>query len=319
MTELKNKRIYKVISLFIKLVILILSLLYIWNKLHNVSLVMDDFPDLFSGGNMKYILLIFLLMFVNWGLEACKWKLLISPLEIITFSASLKAVFAGVTISIFTPNRMGEFAARVFFLERSNKIKASLMSLIGSLMQLVVTIVFGVLAYCLLEHTHTGYFQTKQLISANAVFLLLIVLLTITLFIFFMRMNKFPKLKKYIDVFKIYSKKELSFIFFMSLARYIVFSIQYYFALKIFGINGEIIILLSLIAVTFFITSVIPTFALTEIAVRTGVAIYCFGVICSAHASIAASSLFLWLINLGVPALIGSFFVWKLKFFKEQK
>ena len=97
-----------------------------------------------------------------------------------------------------------------------------------------------------------------------------------------------------------------------------MFSIQYYLALKIFGINGGTAIVFSLIALTFFVTSVIPTFALTEIAVRSGVAIYFFGTITIAHAPILASSLFLWIINLAIPALIGMLFVRKLKFFKEQ-
>ena len=84
-----------------------------------------------------------------------------------------------------------------------------------------------------------------------------------------------------------------------------------------FGINGGTVIVFSLIALTFFVTSVIPTFALTEIAVRVGVAIYFFSTIYTSQAPILAASLFLWMVNLAIPALIGSAFVYKLKFFKE--
>ena len=77
-------------------------------------------------------------------------------------------------------------------------------------------------------------------------------------------------------------------------------------------------IVFSLIALTFFVTSAIPTFALTEIAVRSGVAIYFFGTISLAHTPILAASLFLWIVNLAIPALVGMAFVNKLKFFKSE-
>ena len=74
-----------------------------------------------------------------------------------------------------------------------------------------------------------------------------------------------------------------------------------------------------LIAITFFITSVIPTFALTEIVVRSAVAVYIFGILDPAQPLlIASASLLLWIINLAIPALIGSVFIGKLQFFKTQ-
>ncbi|MGZ4056900.1 MAG: lysylphosphatidylglycerol synthase domain-containing protein [Bacteroidia bacterium] len=282
--------------------------------------MMIDFPNLFSDINKLYISAILILMFANWGLEALKWKLLIDPLESITFSSSFKSVFAGITVSIFTPNRTGEFAGRVFFLQKADKIQATVMSLAGSVLQLGVTIIAGVVAYFILENKYYDYFKTEQFISGTSILLLLslLVLIVVIIFIVFkLKDHKIIRLKKYTNVFKMHSKNRLSFIFYLSGIRYIVFSIQYYLALKIFGITGGITIIFSLIALTFFVTSAIPTFALSEIAVRAGVAIYFFETICQNRVAIVSSSLFLWIINLALPALIGSIFVWKLKFFKD--
>ncbi len=315
MKAAKNTLFYKVISLFIKSLILFLSFYYIWDKLQQSSVVFD-FPHLFSSDNKIYTITIFLLMFVNWSLEAFKWKLLIAPLELITFSSSLKGIFSGVTISIFTPNRVGEFAGRVFFLEKADKIKASIMSIIGSVIQLSVTIIAGVIAYFILKKMQFNVFQVEHFYSLKALYLLLALVFIVTAFLVFVILNRkttFISIKKNIEIMNVYSKKELSSAFCISVFRYIVFSIQYYLALRLFGINGGLIISFSLIALTFFVTSAIPTFALTEIAVRAGVAIYFFGTICSVHSSILAASLFLWIINLAIPALIGSGFVWKLK------
>ncbi|HEY0029612.1 MAG TPA: lysylphosphatidylglycerol synthase domain-containing protein [Bacteroidia bacterium] len=319
MNKLNNKRFYKVISLFIKSLILILSFYYIYQKIVTAPLAMDAFS--FNLENAFYILLIFLLMLANWSLEALKWKLLVAPLELISFFASLKAVFAGVTVSILTPNRVGEFAARVFFLEKADKIKASVASLAGSLMQLAVTIAAGMLAYYTLQVKYYDFFQTEQFISTNA--LLLILLIAIALiasvgFIWLKKSTTFIRYKKNLEVFSLYSKRDWNQVFLLSLIRYMVFSLQYYLVLRLFGINAGPVILFSLIALTFFATSAIPTFALTEIAVRAGTAVYFFSTINSDLSAIIASSLFLWIINIALPALMGSAFVWKLKFFKES-
>lgn len=319
MSASQNKPYYKVISLFIKSVILFFSFYYIYDKLNEAPMILD-FSTLFTINHVFYILIIVLLMFLNWGLEAFKWKLLIAPLEKIDFSTSIKGVLSGVTISIFTPNRVGEFAGRVFFLNQADKIQATIMSLIGSLAQLLVTIIAGVFAFYMLEKKYYDFFQIEQFISVNKlllIFALMLVVVSVLIYIIYKKQKSSEKLKKYINTFKLHSRKNLNTVLNLSILRYIVFSTQYYLVLRIFGINGGTIIVFSLIALTFFVTSVIPTFALTEIAVRVGVAIYFFNTIYSSHAPILAASVFLWIINLAIPALIGSAFVYKLKFFKE--
>jgi uncharacterized membrane protein YbhN (UPF0104 family) len=319
MNVLENKPFYKVISLFIKIAILFFSFYFIWKRLTDNS-VDFDLPVLFSAENSFFTIAIILFMFLNWSLEAIKWKLLIAPLEKITFSASLKAVFSGVTVSIFTPNRVGEFAGRVFFLEKADKIQATIRSLIGSLMQLFVTMLAGILGFFILEKKYFDFFDLQQFFSEDFLFLLLLVLIALVVIIVFVIIKRkilFLTIAKYIKTFKRYTLKELNAVFCLSIIRYIVFSFQYYFALRLFGINGETVILFSLIALTFFVTSAIPTFALTEIAVRAGVAVCFFGTISSANSSILAASLFLWIINLAVPAVFGSPFIWQLKFFKR--
>ncbi|MBL0330499.1 MAG: flippase-like domain-containing protein [Bacteroidetes bacterium] len=320
MIPAKNKPLYKVISLFIKSAILFFSFYYIYDKLKEAPLILDV-SMLFSKENRWYTVALLLLMIANWSVEAIKWKRLIEPLEKINFNQSLKGVLAGVTISIFTPNRIGEFAGRVFFLKQSDKIQATIMSLMGSISQLLVTVVAGILAFYILEKKYYDFFQIETFVSVNLLFLILLFIIVLSASAIYLMLKKQPqseKFKKYFETLKLHSKKSLNTVLNLSILRYIIFSIQYYLALKIFGINGGVMIVFSLIALTFFVTSAIPTFALTEIAVRTGVAIYFFGTISDAHASILAASLFLWMINLAIPSIVGSLFVHKLNFFKEH-
>ncbi|OFY82798.1 MAG: hypothetical protein A3F72_01560 [Bacteroidetes bacterium RIFCSPLOWO2_12_FULL_35_15] len=316
----ENKRIYKVVSLLIKTIILILSVWYILAKI-NASNHSIDFVGLFHKSNVFFLFLVFLLMPINWGLEAWKWKILIRPLEEITFAKSLKSIFAGVTISIFTPNRVGEFAGRIFFLEKADKIEATIKSFIGSMIQLFITVGVGLIA--LLFYNKKGYGSSHPILTLdhwNVELFLIIFCLCITCLVFIFVARKYfsGKIKNYLNaVFEI-KKSQVLGVLVLSILRYFIFSIQYYLALKVFNVHLDFTISIVLIAITFFVTSAIPTFAISEIAVRGATAVYFFSTVTNDSTGVVAASLLLWLINLAIPALIGEIFIWKLKFFKTS-
>lgn len=317
MKSLSNKHFYKGISLFIKTMILAFSFWYIWKKITETdeSIGLDELMNVpLTGG----LLLASLLVFLNWGIEALKWKLLIRPLEPLPYMKCLYSILTGVTISIFSPNRIGEFAGRIFFLEKADKVKATIASMLGSMIQLAVTIVAGLLAYFILQRKY-DFFKENEFTSPVFFPVLIggIVLFSaILVFLYVKRNTLFLKYRSYIEVIGQYPKKELNKLITLSVLRYLVFSFQYYLILQLFGINAGITILFALIALTFFVTSAIPTFALTEIAVRGATAAFFFGTISNDTAGIIAASMLLWIINLVIPALLGSLFIWKLKFFK---
>ena len=59
-------------------------------------------------------LAVLLLMPVNWMLEGLKWKLAAGQQVKLSFGNAMRGVLAGVTIGTATPNRIGEFAGRIF-------------------------------------------------------------------------------------------------------------------------------------------------------------------------------------------------------------
>jgi uncharacterized membrane protein YbhN (UPF0104 family) len=317
MEQIKNKGFYKVISLLIKSIILILSFYYIWQKIKDAEKGID-FSEFSSSSNLTILFTVFILMFVNWSLEAVKWKILIKPLEEISFSKALKSVFAGVTTSIFTPNRIGEFAGRIFFLERADKIKAVLKSFVGSVMQLSITVYAGLIA--IFVYIEIGFNTNVKFLNLGVLQIIgiLIVVNLIVPFVMYRCRNRFSiKVQGYLQAFFEIKKKDFFIALGLSLVRYLVFSFQYYLILRVFHINIGYNVAMMLIAITFFVSSVIPTFALAEIAVRGAVAVYFFGFVGADDKAVVAASFTIWLINLALPALIGSAFVWKLKFFKE--
>lgn len=316
-----DKRFYKVISLFIKAVLLIASFYYIIHKLTTPEALSYYHSINFSTETIWLLLFCFLLMFVNWSLEAVKWKLLIAPYEKISWLQSMQSIFAGVTISIFTPNRVGEFTGRIFFLKKADRLIASLRSIVGSFLQLSVTMIAGITGIWI--YVGKGYNTQTPLYSIfdhqRKFMLLLIVCSTFVVALAMMRLSFFAKLKHQMKEIFNMRKSELIGVFLLSVFRYLIFTLQYYLLVLAVGVKMEMMPACMLISIIFFINAVIPSFALTEIVVRSAVAVYVFSILDPAQPLlIATASLLLWSINLAIPALIGSTFIGKLQLFRSH-
>ncbi len=318
-------RTKKITSTCIKTALVLLCFGYLYFKLSvsDLNELWLDAETVFSKTQSFYLLFFtVILMGFNWSLEAIKWQRLIAPLEKITFTDSLKSVLAGVSISLVTPNRAGEFAGKIFYLKQANKPDAMLRSMVGSLSQVLVTLCFGLLSlhYYLYEIKN---FENFKILT----FILILLTIALSCYLFFdiksiaqnwKRGNFIRKIVPYQDATFTITKSELAGITALSLLRYVLFSIQFYFILLIFDLPSGFFSSMLLISLYFFFISLIPTYALTELGIRGSVAIALF---CTQQINCTAvftSSLLLWLINLAFPAIIGSVFVFQLRFFKSE-
>ena len=318
MNAAPSNRAYKVISLLIKAGILILSCWYVFYKLKSAGSQVD-FAAILKQSDALLLGFTFCLMFVNWGLEALKWKLLIAPLENITFLTAFKSVFAGVTVSIFMPNRVGEFAGRIFFLEKAGKVEAMLKIFVGAIAQFSITFCVGIIAMFAVPYfSNSSYADDHFQIAFIVQIIAALIALGAVLFIVLNRLRPgfSAKLQSYFNAVSGISRKELAIIFILSFIRYCVFLFQYYLVMQAFGIRIDFGQAWLLIAILFLITSAIPSFALTEVVTRGAVAASVFELYCADTNPVIAASFVVWIINLAIPAVAGSLFIGKMKFFK---
>ncbi len=138
----------KTISFLLKIGIVAFAIFFLFEQL-TTKTATDQFKqtDIIEQLKDNYftILIVFIMMFLNWFLESLKWRFMISKIEAISLFQSFRAVFSGITVSAFTPNRVGEYAGRVFCLEKADRMQAVLITVIGSMAQLLTTIFFGLL------------------------------------------------------------------------------------------------------------------------------------------------------------------------------
>lgn len=313
----------KYLSIIIKIVIVFFSFYFIYHQLvENKSFEELDISVLIDivKKNKVYIVGVILMMFLNWLVEALKWRYMISKIENISIMTAYRAVFTGITVSTFTPNRIGEYGGRVFCLEKGDRIKAVFITVLCSMSQLLVTILYGSISLFILFDE----------ILIDKTFLSVSLLILLNLFLLFSYFNishivnflgKFKLInsfKKYLEVLVMYNYKDLFIAFIYSNTRYFIFSLQFIILLHVFGINISFMdAILSVMLIFFFIT-ITPTITIAEIGVRGSVAIFVLGLFSSNDIAILSSTTLLWLINLIIPAIIGSFFIFSLKFFRSK-
>lgn len=313
----------KYLSIIIKIVIVFFSFYFIYHQLvENKSFEELDISVLIDTvkKNKVYLVGVIFMMFLNWLVEALKWRYMISKIENISIMTAYRAIFTGITVSTFTPNRIGEYGGRVFCLEQGDRIKAVFITVLCSMSQLLVTILYGSISLFIL---FDEILIDKTFISVSLLILLNLFLLfsyfNISHIVNFLGKFKLVNsFKKYLEVLVMYNYRDLFIAFIYSNTRYFIFSLQFIILLHVFGINISFMdAILSVMLIFFFIT-ITPTITIAEIGVRGSVAIFVLGLFSSNDIAILSSTTLLWLINLIIPAIIGSFFVFSLKFFRSK-
>ena len=277
--------------------------------------------------NYSLIFIVVLMMFINWMLESLKWKFMIRKIEAISFFTSLRAIFSGITVSSFTPNRIGEYGGRVFCLEKSDRIQAIFITILCSMAQLLTTIIFGSFAFFIL---HEQFLDDQYFMIEISSFSLLVLFTFNILFVlayfnvaslikFLLKFSFFNFLRKYINIISLFNIRDLLVTFLFSVLRYLVFSIQFLILLYVFNVDISLFdAILSIMLIFFFIT-LTPTITIAEIGVRGSMALLVLLKFSTNIIGILSSTFLLWIINLIIPAIIGSFFIFSLNFFRKSR
>ena len=319
----------KKLGLIIKLLIVVLSFWFLYQKIFDNDSIEEiklQFLALFENKRSHIdLFFVFGLMLVNWSIDAFKWRFLISKIEKVSFWLSLKAVFLGITVSMFTPNRVGEFGGRVFCLSHADRIKAVLITIFGNVNQLFITLIFGLVALVLFASEYSmsvlpSLFSNTLLLTFFA--LIIIICLLVGLFNtsrFLEVLTRWKTLKKYTEycqTLDVFTNRDILAVLGLSITRYFVYSYQFFMLLKYTGLDISFLDSMIMSSLTFFSMSVIPSIALTEIGVRGSVSVFFFGFISDNVLGIMTAAFSLWFINLVLPAIVGTLFVYQLKFFR---
>ena len=274
-------------------------------------------------GNFLLLSFVILLMVANWSIESIKWKLLIDKLHPISWLEAIEGILFGVTFSLFTPSRIGEFGGRVFALNTDRK-EAIVSTIIGSLAQIVVNLslgALGLLIYSIWYEKMDNYF----LFAFIFIYVLMVAAIHFCFYNLdavstkFSNFSIFKRIYKYIHIIDLYSNKDFLKLEILSIIRYGIYCLQFVLLLYFFGFQLSFSTAMILVAAIFFVQTINPiNIALIDFGFRGNVAAYFLAGFTANPIAIIATTITLWFINLIIPAIVGGISALRFRFFSEE-
>jgi len=241
--------------------------------------------------------------------ESFKWWITLRKEFKIDFWTSFKSVLSGIPVSLITPNRVGSFLGRLFYVPKGYKTKTAVWTTMTNFSQLIITIfmgMVGVFFYLKLVKPKNILVDQSVLYFSGFVFLAMLVIYFIV-----------PKMRgkldrwehhKYVNPISTALEMKKTFLLrllFLSLLRYVIFVTQFILLLMVVDAYPGFLISFITISSIYLVTTLIPSFILGNFGIREGVAITLFEPTGVAVSAVLLASLTLWVVNLLIPAIVG--------------
>lgn len=296
----------------IKLAIVIGATYFIYNKLvYNSQLNFDTFVQQLKASEVftpTTIIMLLFITFLNWFVEIFKWKTLVKQLKQISLWESSAQTLGGLTASLFTPNRVGEYGAKALYFQGSERKQVVGLNFLGNSAQLLVTVSFGIVGFVFFISQFGVELPWRKIAR-----MCIILMVFIGLFLLVSKQKRFQlkgyswaNLKGFIRrIPNTIHLKNLGF----SMVRYLLFSHQFYFLLVLFGLNTSYVTAMSTITSMYLITSLIPMLFIFDVIVKGSLAVWLFGYLNVPELTILMVVSLMWILNFVLPSMLGSYFV----------
>ncbi|NND72655.1 MAG: flippase-like domain-containing protein [Rhodothermales bacterium] len=269
------------------------------------------------SADVSLLLVAVALLPVNVGLETAIWRSVTQQLKIeASWNQLLDAVMAGFTLGAVTPARVGEFAGRSYLLNPDDRWKGAFALALSRQPELCVLGIAGCagLVIFLLDQTTAP----APLWGVVGVGLIATTFVSVVSFKPVLLKPLTLKFGKYVSFFPSSAlaadldSVRLIEALFLSAARYVVFSLQFYLLVRAFGIALPPLDVSAIIASIFLLRFIIPPVTFMDIGIREGASIFLFGIAGASTAGAFNAAFILFAINIVLPALLGIFSARKL-------
>lgn len=265
-------------------------------------------------------LISFLLMFVQWGLEAVKWKMMLRATAFpVKWVTSLKMIFAGLSFSFVTPNRLGEFIGRIMYLPSDKRAVGTAFTVYNIIIQITVYCFFASIALYFLDASLVSH-KLPRLVSnmlhGLQIISPVIFLLSVTFFVMQHRILSLLSNLSFLRKLKptLGECMQLGFdtsfaLIGLTLLKSLVFIFQYWLIFTWLGLELSFFSTFIGVSLMVFGLVVIPTVSFLEIGLRWELSYLLFSMYTSNLLGITIGATIIWFLNVVLPAIIGAFWV----------
>lgn len=266
-----------------------------------------------SAGHLWLLLPAILLMPANWIVEMMKWRMLMRPAVMLSWRRAAAGILSGITFSLFTPNRIGEYGGRILFVDARHNWHAVVASLTGSFAQNLVHITAGCIAVIVM----LSFAEWMPEVAGKGLMVLL-VLATGVLWMMYLHLpavvrffqrwqpprflqNMWNSLEHVATMRRATLLRAVS----LALMRYVIFCMQYMLILRFCGVALPWEMLAAGVAVIFLVQTSIPLPPVVDMMARNEIGILLWAGAGAVELHIIAAGLAVWILNLALPALFG--------------
>jgi uncharacterized membrane protein YbhN (UPF0104 family) len=287
---------------------------YIYDRLaHNSHLDWAQFTDALAKKEaLLPIISVIALTILNRFFEILKWQTLVSTLKNISLWQSTKQVLAAVTLAVFTPNGIGEYAAKALYYRKEEAKRILFLNLVCNGIQMIIAVAAGLAGL-------VAFNSLYHLMPTSLAILVLLGILAVLILVFMSRniAIKGYSLQRLFELINniprpVHRKNTL-----YAVLRYLSITHQHYLIFVAFGVHLPYPVMMAAISGVYFLGSSLPNFAFTDFAVRGSVAVYFFGMMDVNEWIVVFAATLQWLLNIVLPVTIGSYFVLRFKTAKE--
>ncbi len=302
---------------------LLLAVLLYWQLIirSDYSAVWQVFQQETYVPRVHWLLAAIALMPLNWTLETLKWQQFTTIFAKMPFWQAYRAVLAGVTLGLITPQRIGEYGGRVLLGPAGQAWQLALTTLLSNLSQMIVLFSFGLPAFLWFSYNYSDWSAYPLYINIAIAFGLILLFLTGFFSIPYVAialcrllpLRLWKKLQRQLVLLRACSLQLRLRALGWAAARYLVYTIQYWLLLLFLGIDVPTEAAFAGIATIFLIQTGVPLPLLGALLARAEIALLVWGQFHANELSILAATFGLFIINLVLPALPGAILLVKSK------
>lgn len=302
----------------------------IWQKLISIIItaaaiyyiaVNVDFNDVLNRikqANMLFVSVALILLPVNLYLQYLKWKLSCNfYLPQAENKKLLPSLFIGFSAAVFTPARTGEYVGRGIPFKDKKFTDIASAVFFDKFFNLVFVFIFG-LAASLIFAFYTGnnsYFYAA--ITGSAVISALIFFTVVwkkNRFYEYIRLKSVQWLRNKFSFLRIPDKKISVKMTILSFFFYACYIFQFAVLISAFTNDYNIILYVVLAGLIMFVKTLIPNVISGELGIRESASVFFLFAAGKNPAAGFSASLFLFILNIALPAAIGIFFLFRNKY-----
>lgn len=254
--------------------------------------------------HIPFLFGILLLTFSNRFIEILKWQNLGSLIRKLSLFDATKQVLSALTLGIFTPNGIGEYAGKALYFSKKDTGRVIFLNMVCNGIQVVYAIVFGLIGLLALNY--------KYPIVKNLYVGIGLGIMGISVLVLFSVRNisiKGYSLKWVGEQLMAIPKKTHHKNILLAFLRYASFTHQYILLYWLFGTDLSYFDLLSAVSCIYLLSSSLPNFQFLEFAVKGSIALYIFSILEVNQWIVVLVATLIWFLNIVVPVILGSFFV----------